>query len=243
MRTGAPAAGRQAAGRNGQRTFPQPSQTMEARTWMSWRGVKHGGSWRCHGEGAGTAEFRPWALEQERWPQRTGRESTRRPAEQEAIRASAQRRGAMAFTRLPGCKTIGCPATLGYVHRLIGPAEQGAFMHSMIGAQRNANAGLNAQVPCHAGQRLRKRRQHFLRHGLWGFAQANPLQQHHEFIATEPCHRVAAAYASIRRLATPRATGRPSVCPRGVVHFLEAVRSMKEQNKLRLLAVGTGHRS
>ena len=38
--------------------------------------------------------------------------------------------------RSPGCldaKTIGCPATLGYVHRLIGPAEQGAFMHSMIG--------------------------------------------------------------------------------------------------------------
>ena len=98
------------------------------------------------------------------------------------MRASAQRRGAMAFTQVAWVqKRLVAPATLGNVHRLIGPAEQGAFMHSMIGVQRNANAGLNAQCGAMQVKRLRKRRQHFLRHGLWGFAQANPHQQHHEF--------------------------------------------------------------
>ena len=123
------------------------------------------------------------------------------------MRASAQGRGAMAFAQVAWVqKRLVAPATFGNVHRLIGPAEQGAFMHSMIWVQRNPNAGLYAQGRALQVKRLRKRRQHFLRHGLWGFAQANPLQQHHEFIATEPCHRVAAAYA-VHRLSSAAAVG------------------------------------
>ena len=90
-------------------------------------------------------------------------------------------------------------------------------------------------------KRLRKRRQHFLRHGLWGFAQANPLQQHHEFIATEPCHRVAAAYAVHQAFGNALKQQVAHRVPQGVVHFLEAVQVNEEQGKLRLLTVGTGH--
>ena len=90
-------------------------------------------------------------------------------------------------------------------------------------------------------KRLRKRRQHFLRHGLWGFSCAQPFQQHHELIASEACHGVAAAYGFHQAFGNALKQQVAHRVPQGVVHFLEAVQVNEEQGKLRLLTVGTGH--
>ena len=154
------------------------------------------------------------------------RKSTEVPAEQEAMRASARRRGAMAFPVAWVQNDWFAPTPATYV---ASSARLGKGVFAFRDrVQRNPNAGCMRRAVPSGNQGCENAASIFC---IWivGIRPGETLQQHHEFIATESRATVSQPRnVSIRRLATPSAAGRPSWLHRASFTSLKQRRSMKK---------------